>query len=86
MAYNFDKKFQAGKYTVEVDTAAMYGYFEHDELGEDSSGGLWFVRFEVMSKSESGLETKLRLTDYDGVFQLPKRVIEGLRENGFVVD
>jgi|APSaa5957512535_1039671.scaffolds.fasta_scaffold02513_6 hypothetical protein len=40
------------------------GSFEHNMLGEDCGGGLWF--------DESGLY------DYDGVYALPKKVIKML--------
>ena len=52
-----------------------YGWFEvfddEDNEGQDwhAEGGLWFDNWEV--------------TDYDGVFSLPKGVIELLKENGY---
>jgi hypothetical protein len=46
------------------------GMFEHRETG--CGGGVWF-EYNV-------------LMDYDGVFQLPKEVIDTLRDNGFIVD
>ncbi len=45
------------------------GYFEHDLLGEDHGGGLWFE-----NKS---------LTDYDGVYDLPKEIVDFLIEKGY---
>jgi len=69
--YNFDKSVDVGKFTVEIDSKAAYGYFEHHELGDDCGGGLWF--------------TKNELTDYDGVFELPASVTCGIRELGFIV-
>lgn len=77
MGYNFNQKFQFGKYIVEIDTAANYGYFEHDELGDERGGGLWF---------DKRADNRLELTDYDGMACLPKVIITGLRENGFIVD
>lgn len=74
--YNFDKTTISGKFEIKVDTAALYGYFEHEELGDECGGGLWF------EKCPEGLE----LTDYDGVCCLPKRVAIGLRELGFIVE
>lgn len=47
------------------------GYFEHNRLGEDCAGGLWF---------ECG-----KLTDYDGVFTLPAEVEMKLKELGYEV-
>lgn len=72
MSYNFNLKFQAGPFEVMVDTASQYGYFEHDDLGDECGGGLWF--------------RDNNLIDYDGVFELPSKVSAGLREHGFIVD
>jgi hypothetical protein len=93
--YNFDLKFQAGKFTVEIDTAANYGYFEHDERGDECGGGLWlapitpdrFFDFE-QGKYQAAIASgaKVMLTDYDGVVCLPKAVAAGLREHGFFVE
>ncbi len=59
--YNFNLKMGTQNYTVEVDTKAKYGYFEHDYLGDGSAGGLWF-------------DGDLKLEDYDGVYELPSEV------------
>lgn len=75
-SYHFDKKTKVGSFTIEVDTAAAYGYFEHEVLGEDRGGGLWFERKE---------DGSLELSDFDGVDVLPKKVAEGLRGLGFIV-
>ena len=75
MTYNFNIKIDNGTYTIEVDTAACYGYFEHNKFGDNDGGGLWF-------KAEDG---KLALVDYDGVYELPTKVIASLREAGYVV-
>ena len=69
--YNFDKRIQAGKFDVQVDTAAQYGYFEHDHYGDECGGGLWFE--------------DNTLVDYDGVAILPSDVAAGLRSMGMVV-
>ena len=74
-AYNFTTKLQALNYTIEIDDAADYGYFEHNLAGD--GGGLWF------EKLANG---KLSLVDYDGSADLPKRVAATLRENGYIVD
>lgn len=76
MTYNFDRKFKFGKFNVQVDTAACYGWFEHEELGDECGGGLWFERHDLV----------LDLVDYDGTFELPKAVIDGLRSEGFTVE
>lgn len=70
MSYNFNLKTQVGKYTVEIDSAAKYGYFEHDIHGE--GGGLWF------NKGNS-------LEDFDGYSCIPKDVVKAIRELGFHV-
>lgn len=71
----FDKKVHVAPYTVEVSTKDARGYFEHDELGDEAGGGLWF--------DTTG--AKLELTDYDGVFCLPSRVIEALEQMDIIV-
>ena len=76
MAYNFTQRITKGKYEVQVDPVALYGWFEHETLGDESGGGLWFC-------SDAG---KLILTDYDGVYELPKDVAGALRELGHIVD
>lgn len=67
-------KKETRNYTVEVDPANRYGYFEHNIRG--GGGGLWFENTE---------EGKLGLVDYDGVFELPGPIIDILREGGFIV-
>lgn len=76
MAYSFNFTADDGVYTVEVDTAACYGYFEHNKLGDERGGELWF---------EAGPGCKLELIDYDGTACLPKRVADILRRAGYVV-
>ena len=44
-------------------------YFEHNRLGENCAGGMWF-------------ENKT-LIDYDGVFDLPKEVLEHMLSQGY---
>jgi len=61
MKYNFNCKLGTQNYSIEIDTKAKYGYFEHDRLGDQSGGGLWF-------------DKNLTLTDYDGVYDLPSEV------------
>jgi hypothetical protein len=75
--YNFDRVLQAPNFEIKIDTAAGYGYFEHNELGDNCGGGLWFERLE------GGM---LSLTDYDGVFALPSEVKATLLLTGFIVD
>lgn len=76
MEINFTQRITKGKYEVQVSPVAMYGYFEHETLGDESGGGLWF-------ETQDG---KSALIDYDGVHELPKAVAEALRELGYIVD
>lgn len=43
--------------------------FEHNELGDEYAGGLWF--------------RGKNLIDYDGVFMLPKEIQQWLINNGY---
>ena len=66
-------KVTTDNFTVEIfDETPLRGYFEHEEYGDEYGGGLWF-------KGKN-------LVDYDGVFELPKEVIQALRDLGFYVD
>ena len=57
-------------YTISTSEASSSQlYFEHNRLGEDSAGGLWFEGKE--------------LVDYDVVFSLPKEVVEHLASMGY---
>ena len=69
--YKFDLSAHRGKFTVEIDSKAEYGYFEHDTLGDECGGGLWF-------KDKT-------LIDADGTSSVPKSVIKCLRSLGYCV-
>ena len=56
-------------FTIQISQSTSYGWFEHNELGDDCGGGLWFEGNQ--------------LTDYDGVAVLPRRVAEALKKAGF---
>lgn len=71
--YNFTQSLDAPNFTIQIDPAARYGYFEHHELGDECGGGLWF---EPDGKT---------LADYDGVFELPGEVASALLQGGYVV-
>lgn len=73
-AYNFTQKAQLGTWIVEIDPRARYGCFENDQTG--AGGGLWF------GPTERG---NLELSDYDGVFALPKPVGACLIRLGYTV-
>lgn len=80
--YTFDVKLHQGKFDVQVDTAMCYGYFEHDELGDECGGGLWFDRVAI---PEDPVGSQLVLIDCDGTSSLPKSVAKALRDAGFIV-
>lgn len=84
MNYNFDVKIETEHFTVQVDTAAKYGYFEHNQLGDTCGGGLWFDKTDI--SGPSGI-TCLELSDCDGVIELPKEVCQALASDvyGFIV-
>lgn len=67
----FTHKAVVGKYEVQIESSGTYGYFEHEDFGDEAGGGLWFEGKE--------------LTDYDGMATLPKDVIAGVRQLGFAV-
>lgn len=69
--YNFTTKIGTQNYTIEIDPKALYGYFEHDELGDESAGGLWF-------------DKNFNLIDYDGVFYLPSEIKNVLIQFGMI--
>lgn len=52
---------------VGIDTKAQYGYWEYKSGAE--GGGLWF---------DNGA-----LVDYDGAFELPKKVLVALQKAGY---
>ena len=65
-------KVTTDNFTVEIfDETPLCGYFEHNEIGDECAGELLF--------------DGLRLIDYDGVFELPKEVIQALRGMSFYV-
>jgi hypothetical protein len=59
--YNWNLRLGTQNFTVCVDTDKHYGWFEHDVLGDNCGGGLWF-------------DKELMLEDYDGVYDLPSEV------------
>jgi len=56
-------------YNLWFEQANDYVYFEHDKEGDNDAGGMWFNNKE--------------LVDYDGVFELPKEVIEYMEKEGY---
>ncbi len=70
MTYNFDHKIVVGKYQVQIDSNAQYGFFEN--VVDGGEGGLWFTDNE--------------LVDYDGYYELPESVIVAIGQLGFNPD
>lgn len=70
--YNFTINIDTPNFEIRIDTEAQYGYFEHNELGDECGGGLWF-------------DDRL-LLDYDGVYELPQEVQDALINASFIVD
>ncbi len=66
---------------VGIDPAARYGYWEHRDGAE--GGGLWFDT--VPGLYREGQAPDLELTDYDGDYTLPRKVIAALRAHGVIV-
>jgi len=75
--YKFDHSSHEGKYSIQIDSEAKYGFFEDDELGDEHGGSLWF---------STNTEGKLTLIKYDGLAVLPTAVIRALLNQGIVVD
>lgn len=70
--YNFTIKLQTKKFNIQIDPEEGFGYFEHEHFGDDLAGRLWF--------------RNKTLIDYDGVFELPKEVVDALYEADYNVD
>ena len=60
---------EKGNWEVKISPTTQYGYFENVKTG--AGGGLWFDGSE--------------LVDYDGVFELPKDVVDMLSGAGYDV-
>ena len=75
----FDVVFQTKKFEVGVCTTDSTGYFEHNTMGDDYGGGLWF-------EPDERFERGLILSDFDGVSILPEQIEQALVEHGFGVD
>jgi len=59
-------------FNIWMEPTNEYAYFEHDEVGDDIAGGMWFNNKE--------------LVDYDGVFELPSEIIVLMESQGYNMD
>ncbi len=66
------------EFEIELFLHEYKGMFEHHEEGEEYAGGLWFKDTE----DDTGLE----LTDYDGVYVLPRSVAKSLIRFGVEIE
>jgi hypothetical protein len=57
-------------FTIGIHKGGLHGWFEHNTLGDECGGGLWF-------------DPDGTLYDYDGVYRIPLEVLEALKANGF---
>ena len=74
----FSIRLDTDDYEIGINPINGRGYFEHNELGDESAGGLWFA---------NNGDFEMELQDYDGVFALPLEVYEALVNSGkFVID
>jgi hypothetical protein len=62
---NYTLVLDTKNYTIGVDVIGQHGYFEHNKVGDELAGGLWF-------------NNKMFLRDYDGVYKLPNEVRDAL--------
>jgi len=68
----YTENFEIGLHAPEQD-GTQQGWFEHNELGDEYAGGLWFLGNELI--------------DYDGIgCWLPKEILDALEAIGFNVD
>jgi len=76
MSYNFDWRIKTRHFEINIDIDKCYGYFKHDEEGEDWGVGLWF----------SPIDDTLELVDYGGMFELPREVESALKSFGVIIE
>ena len=70
MKHDFTEKHQTPHFEIQISPATHYGYFEHNDYGDELGGGLWF-------------SPDKKLLDYDGVFELPREVFTMLVSLGY---
>jgi len=65
-------KVELKQYTIYTTDSDYRLYFEHNELGDESSGCMWF-----------DVNSPYTLIDYDGVFDLPKEIVKHMKKIGY---
>jgi hypothetical protein len=67
------KTLHTERFEIGIHDGRLRGWFEHNELGDECGGGLWF-------------EADGTLYDYDGVYMIPLEVLAALKAEGFNVE
>ena len=62
--------YQSPHFEIGIHEDKLKGWFEHNTLGDECGGGLWF-------------DPDGTLYDYDGIYRIPLEVLESLKSNGF---
>lgn len=73
--HSFTVKASTKNFTIALSPDTLYGYFEHNRLGDEYGGGLWFEK----------VPTGLKLADFDGTSHLPREIAERLSADGVVI-
>lgn len=81
MNYNYTTNISTKNFEIKFDLDKEYGYFEHNQLGDECSGGIW-----LNSCMNAAHEKVFVVTDYDGVFMLPTEVKDALLNFGILLD
>jgi hypothetical protein len=76
-SHDYTVDLSTANFEIKIHPSAGYGYFEHNELGDECGGGLWFTSCPPFAGE---------LVDYDGVTHLPKEVDIALRANNYYLD
>ena len=71
MKHEYNITLGTQNYTIKISTKTRYGYFEHNELGDESGGGMWF-------------DGDFMLMDYDGVYELPTEIKSIMIQCGYI--
>jgi hypothetical protein len=67
---------ETNNYTIYKADGPNVWYFEHNTLGDERAGRIWF----------DVVDHVLTLIDYDGVFELPREVVVAVKKAGIFVE